>query len=132
MPGRAKPGVRPLRAVSSRYEVTLGVPRAGGWREWAAVRSVFQAHLAGLEGPAVEGTEIASEVRRGRDYVRVVVLVNVTTADVAEALSVAWDAFLEAARDDIAGWDMASATAEVRPLYSPRQPELHARLLEAG
>jgi hypothetical protein len=36
-------------------------------------------------------------------------------ADVAVALTVAWDAFGLAAGDDAAGWDTASASAEARP-----------------
>jgi hypothetical protein len=39
----------------------------------------------------------------------------IATADVVEALSGAWQAFQEAARHDVRGWDMASASVDVRP-----------------
>jgi hypothetical protein len=34
---------------------------------------------------------------------------------VADALSIAWDAFHSAARDDPAGWEVAAAAAHVQP-----------------
>jgi len=45
----------------------------------------------------------------------VVIAATVDAADVAEALDLAWRSFLTAAGDDAEGWDMAGATAEVRP-----------------
>jgi len=45
----------------------------------------------------------------------VVVVATVIADDVAEALDLAWWAFREAAGDDLAGWDMAAASAEVQP-----------------
>jgi hypothetical protein len=45
----------------------------------------------------------------------VVIVARVEAADVADALDLAWQAFRNAAGDDAAGWEMASATAEVRP-----------------
>ena len=35
--------------------------------------------------------------------------------DVADALAIGWDAFRGAARDDLAGWEVTSAAAEVQP-----------------
>ena len=58
---------------------------------------------------------IDSEVRRGRDYVRVVIAITVSADDVAEALDTAWRAFLYAPDDNAPGWDTAAASAEVRP-----------------
>lgn len=40
---------------------------------------------------------------------------TVAADDVAAALAAAWQAFMQAARDDPRGWDLASATAEVQP-----------------
>ena len=60
--------------------------------------------------PRVDG-----ETRRGRDHVRVTVAMTIASADVAGALTEAWQAFRDAARDDPSGWDLASAAAEVRP-----------------
>jgi hypothetical protein len=59
--------------------------------------------------------EIASELRRGADYVRVTVALTVAATDVADALAVAWDAFGSAARDDITGREVTAAAAEVQP-----------------
>ncbi len=72
----------------------------------------------------VIGPRIDSEVRRGQDYVRVVVVATIVTADVAQAAIVAWRAFRRAAGEDLAGWDVAAATAEVRPgrLVLPLDP----------
>jgi hypothetical protein len=119
MPGNARPGPRRLRVITvpegTPYRVLLSVPRVGGWREWGAVSGGFEARLSEPQDPAVIGAHIDSEIRRGRDYVRVTVSMAVVAPDVAEALSLAWGAFLEAAGDDVAGWDADGATAEVRP-----------------
>jgi hypothetical protein len=116
MPGRRP---RHLRAVAgqeiTRYRVRLTVPRATGWNEWASVRGYFEDRLAEQAGPVVTAPHIVSERRRGRDYVTVIMSMTVTAPDVAEALTAGWDAFRQAAGDDEAGWDMAGATAEVRP-----------------
>ena len=61
--------------------------------------------------PAIASAEIASELRRGANYVRV----TVVTAGVADALAIAWDAFRSAARDDLSGWEVTAAAAQVQP-----------------
>ncbi len=99
----------------TRYAVRLTVPRRGGWRAWAAVRADFERALADAVDPAIASAEIASELRRGADYVRVTVALTVVTADVADALAIAWDAFRSAARDDPAGWEVAATAAQVQP-----------------
>ena len=95
--------------------VRLTVPRRGGWRAWGAVRADFERALADAADPAIASAEIASEVRRGADYVRVSVALTVVTTDVADALAIAWDAFRSAARDDLTGWEVAAAAAQVQP-----------------
>jgi hypothetical protein len=97
-----------------RYLVRLSVPRAGGWRMWGTIRNEFGRHLAEQESAAA-ALHMASEIRRGRDYVRVVILATVEADDVAEALDHAWWAFRKAAGEDLAGWNLADAEAEVRP-----------------
>jgi hypothetical protein len=92
----------------TRYAVRLTVPRRGGWRAWGAVRADFERALAGAVDPAIASAEIASELRRGVDYVRVTVAVTVVTTDVADALAISWDAFRSAARDDVTGWEVAA------------------------
>jgi len=98
-----------------RYQVQLGVPRAGGMLAWGAAAGDFGRRLAGQESFAVTAPRVDREVRRGRDFVRVVIVMAVEAGDVAEALTLAWRVFTEAAGDDAAGWDMAAASAEVRP-----------------
>jgi hypothetical protein len=66
-------------------------------------------------GPAIAAAEIASEHRRGADSVRVTVVMTVEARDVADALAIAWDAFTGAAADDLNGWDVTAAAAEVQP-----------------
>jgi hypothetical protein len=57
---------------------------------------------------------VDSWVRRGCDYLEMVIVATVDAADLADALDLAWQSFRKAAGDD-GGWDMAAATAEVRP-----------------
>jgi hypothetical protein len=78
--------------------VRLTVPRRGGWRAWGAVRADFEHALADPVDPAIASAEIVSELRRGADYVRVTLAITVLSTDVAEALTIAWDAFRSAAR----------------------------------
>ena len=93
----------------------LTVPRRGGWRAWGAVRADFERALADAVDPAIASAEIASELRRGVGYVRVSVALIVVTTDVADALTIGWDAFYRAARDDVTGWEVAAAAAQVQP-----------------
>jgi hypothetical protein len=90
-------------------------PRCGGWRAWGAVRAEFEHALAEPADPAIVSAEIASELRRNADYVRVTLALTVVTTDVADALAIAWDAFCSAARDDLKGWEVTAAAAEVQP-----------------
>ena len=92
----------------------LTVPRRGGWRAWGAVRADFERGLAGAADAAIASAEVASELRRGADYVRVTVALTVLSTDVADALAIAWDAFCRAARDDLAGWEVTGAAAQVQ------------------
>jgi hypothetical protein len=62
--------------------------RAGPRRlaAWGAVRTDFERALADPVDPAIASAEIASELRRGADHVRVTVALTVTATDVADAL----------------------------------------------
>src|SRR5580704_19107127 len=100
---------------TTRYRVQLTVPRRGGWRAWAGIRGGFESALADPSGFAIAGAELASEHRRGADYVRVTVAMAVDARDVADALAIARDAFTGAAADDLNGWDITAAAAEVQP-----------------
>ena len=75
----------------------------------------LERRLAGQESPDVIAPQIDREIRKGRDYVRVVIVVTVEADDLAEALDLAWWAFRMAAGDDLAGWDLGQASADVRP-----------------
>jgi hypothetical protein len=97
-----------------RYLVRLSVPRAGVWRAWGIVRDEIGRQLAEQESAAV-ALQVDSEVRRGRDYVRVVIVATVDAADVTEALDLAWWTFQKAAGSGLAEWALADAEAEVRP-----------------
>jgi hypothetical protein len=98
-----------------RYLVRLSVPRRSGWRGWLPVSGDFERRLAEQESPVVIAPRVDSETRRGTDYVRVTVVATIAAADVTETLAAAWWAFRKAAGDDLAGWDLTQATAEVRP-----------------
>jgi hypothetical protein len=54
---------------------------------------------------------VDSRVRRGRDYLQVLIVATAGAAGVAEALDLAWRAFGKAAGSDAAGWDMARHAA---------------------
>ena len=99
---------------TTRYMVRLTVPCCGGWRAWGIVRADFERALADPADPAIAAAEIASEHRRGANYVRVTVTLAVAAADVADALTIAWDAFTATA-DDLTGWEGTAASAEVQP-----------------
>jgi hypothetical protein len=103
------------RPRSSRYQVRLSIPRRGGWRAWGAASGNFERRLTEQETAAVIAPHIEGETRRGREYVRVTVVMTIGAPDIAQALSAAWLVFRKAAGSDTAGWDMASATAEVPP-----------------
>jgi hypothetical protein len=119
MPGPGRSAPRRLRPApvqaGTRYRVRITVPRLGSRRAWEASRGDFEQRLTTAKSPAVISAEIESETRRGRDYVRVTFTAAVEAADVAEALTAAWETFCQAAGDDAAGWEMAAASAEIRP-----------------
>jgi hypothetical protein len=114
------------------YSVRLTVPRQGSRREWEAIRGGFESDLAAQQSAAVTGLRIDSELRRGRDYVRVVIVATVEASDVGEALGITWQSFRQAAGDELPGWNLAGAAGEVRPAAPqgvglPRRPLGRAR-----
>ena len=72
----------------TRYEVRLSVPRLGGWRAWGAASEEFERRLAEQESPATT-LHVDRWVRRGRDYLQVVIAARVDAANVADALDLA-------------------------------------------
>jgi hypothetical protein len=104
-----------VRRARSRYRVRLEVSHAGGWRAWGAIAGVFEQRLSAQISPVVTEARLESEMRRGRDSVRIRILVTVAAADVGQAAVIAWDVFRAAAGDDAVAWDMAAASAEIGP-----------------
>jgi hypothetical protein len=103
------------RLAGPRFRVRLEIPRTGGWREWGAVAGAFEQRLEAQASATVTGPRIDSEMRRGRDYVRVAMSVTVDAPDIAQAAVVAWRIVQQAAAADVSAWDMAGASAEIRP-----------------
>jgi hypothetical protein len=71
---------------------------------------------------------IESEIRRGRDYVRVTISMMARAPDVAQALTAAWRVFRKAVGDDTAGWDLPGAMAEIRAPGGTNLTSKHGRL----
>jgi len=106
-----------------QYVVWVDVPRASGWRAWNAAAGGFESRLAEQVSPPVLDAQIESETRQGQEYVRVRVTVSVQATDVADAVGAAWEVF-RAAAGEIGGWDLAAASAQVRPAgLAPVRPE---------
>jgi hypothetical protein len=103
-----------MASGARKYAVSIDVPRAGGWRAWNTAAERFEQRLTAQVSPPVLDAQIDSETRQGLDYVRIRVTVAVQAADVAEAVGAAWSLFRNAA-DEVGGWDVAAARAEVHP-----------------
>jgi hypothetical protein len=103
------------RQARARWAVRVSIARRGGWRSWAAVSGDFERELAAQASGTLITPHVDAESRRGSDYVSVTLAMTVAATDVAEALSHAWQAFRLAAANDRRGWDMTSASADVRP-----------------
>ncbi len=108
------------RLARPRYRVNLEIPRTGSMREWGAAAAGFERRLAAQESQPVITARVESEARRGRDYVRIRISVTVDAADIGQAAVAAWGAFREAVGEDATGWDMADASAEIRPADKAR------------
>jgi hypothetical protein len=109
--------------VTPQYQVRLAVPRIGGLRAWGLAEGDFERRLTAQASTMVSEPHIAGETRRGRDYLRVTIVMTVVAADVGQALVLAWRVFRKAAGDDLGvGWATASASAEVRPESISRKP----------
>jgi hypothetical protein len=102
------------RRAGPRYRVLLEVPRTGGMRGWGAVAGAFEQRLAAQVGPGVKEARLHSETRRGRDRVRISLLITVTASDVGQAAVIAWDVFKVTAGEDAAAWDMLGASAKIQ------------------
>ena len=78
------------------------VVRFGAGLLLGTVRAEFERQLAEQESAAA-ALHVASEIRRVRDRVRVIIVATVDAADVAEALDLIWSTFQKAAGEAFAG-----------------------------
>jgi hypothetical protein len=92
--------------------VILEVPHSGR-AAWRWVADQFTEELAAQAIPRVLAADLVSEIRRGRDDLRLRIAVTVLAADVSQAVTLAWDA-LEIA-SEVGGFDLAHATVEAGP-----------------
>jgi hypothetical protein len=96
-----------------RYNVRVDIAHIKDTRGWSAAATAFRERLAAHASLLVTERQIEFVTRERRDYVRV--SVTVEAAHVAEAAVVTWAVLQQAAGEDTAGWDMADASAEIRP-----------------
>ncbi len=88
------------RPAGPRFRVRLEIARTGGWREWGAAAGAFEHGLEAQASATVTEPRIESEMRRGRNYVRVAMSVTVDAPDIAQAAVVAWSIVQQAAALD--------------------------------
>jgi hypothetical protein len=81
------------RPVAVCYSVRLSMPRRGDVRARRAVSDDFEGDLARHKSATGVKPYVEFESKRGRDYIRVLAVVTVSAADVAEALDIAWQVF---------------------------------------
>ena len=96
-----------------RYTVRVEIPHISGTSEWSTAATAFQQGLAAQPSLLVTQRQIEFLTRQRRDYVRV--SVTVEAAHAAEAAVITWAVLQQAMGEDAAGWDLAAASAEIRP-----------------
>ena len=101
-----------------RYRVRVESPRISGTRGWSAAATAFEQGLAAQASLLVTERQTELVTRQRQDFVRV--SVTVEAAHVAEAAVVAWALLQLAAGEDTGGWDLAGASAEIRPARDAR------------
>ena len=103
-----------------RYRVRIEIPRLSGARGWSAAAAAFEQGLTAHASLLVTERQIELVTRQGRDYVRV--SATVEAGHVAGAAVLAWTVLQQAMGEDASGWDMAGASAEIRPAKNARLP----------
>lgn len=96
-----------------RYKVRVEIPHVSGTQGWSAAATAFQQGLKEQASLLVTERRIEFVTRERRDYVRV--SVTVEAAHAAEAAVITWAVLQQIAGEDTADWDMAAASAEIRP-----------------
>jgi hypothetical protein len=99
-----------------RYKVRVEIAHISGTSEWSAAATAFREGLAGQPSLLVTERQIEFLTRQRRDYVRI--SVTVEAAHAAEAAVITWAVLQQAMGQDSAGWDVAGASAEIRPARS--------------
>jgi hypothetical protein len=103
-----------------RYQVRIEIPRLRDARGWKAAAAAFEQGLAGHASLLVTQRQIELVTRQGRDYVRV--SATVEASNIGEAAVVTWAVLQQAMAEDADGWDIAGASAEIRPARNARLP----------
>jgi hypothetical protein len=101
-----------------RYKVRIEIPRRSGARGWSAAAAAFEQGLSAHASLLVTERQIELVTRQGRDFVRVSVVVE--AGHIAEATVVAWAVLQQAMGEEADGWDIAGASAEIRPAQKAR------------
>jgi hypothetical protein len=101
-----------------RYNVRAEIPHVSGASAWSTAATAFQQGLEAHPSLLVTERRIEFVTRERRDYIRV--SVTVEAAHAAEAAVITWAVLQQAAGEDAASWDMAGASAEIRPARSRR------------
>jgi DNA replicative helicase MCM subunit Mcm2 (Cdc46/Mcm family) len=96
-----------------RYSVRVEMPHISGTNEWSAAVKALQQGLADHSSLLVTERQIEFVTRQRQDYVRI--SATVEAAHVAEAAVIMWAVLQQAMGEDTTGWDVAAASAEIRP-----------------
>jgi hypothetical protein len=96
-----------------RYKVRVEIPHVSGGSEWSAAATAFQQGLTAHPSLLVTQRQIEFLTRQRRDYVRI--SVTVEAAHAAEAAVITWAVLMQVIGEESAGWDLAGASAEIRP-----------------
>jgi hypothetical protein len=96
-----------------RYKVRVEIPHVSGTSEWSAAATAFQRGLTEHPSLLVTERQIEFLTRQRRDFVRI--SVTVEAAHAAEAAVITWAVLQQVIGEGSAGWDVAAASAEIRP-----------------
>jgi hypothetical protein len=104
-----------------RYNVRVEIAHISGAGEWSAAATALQQGLAEQPSLLVTERQIEFVTRQRQDYVRI--SATVEAAHIAEAAVIMWAVLQHAMGENSTGWDVAAASAEIRPrdtAFSPR------------
>jgi hypothetical protein len=99
-----------------RYNVRVEIAHVSGAGEWSAAIAAFQQGLEAQPSLLVTNRRVEFLTRQRRDYVRI--SATVEAAHAAEAAVITWALLQQAMGKESPGWDVAGASAEIRPARS--------------